>query len=158
MLFAHTRGRFHKLFCSLHPTFDKLFRGVGRALRHAPDFDRATSMICALRPTFMKSTPESRDLKIILLLNSYLQSALETSFKPVNFVQVSPENLSEICLRFCVKSHPALETCLKWIILGNRIIVSFRPQCPLKKGPGKAGFLPSFTALYSIVYTMPGII
>ena len=51
-----TQGRFHKLFCALRPTFEKLFRGVGRALRRGPNFDRAVSMICALRPTFMKST------------------------------------------------------------------------------------------------------
>ena len=41
---------------ALHPTFEKLFTGVQRALRRAPNFDRAISMICALRPTFMKST------------------------------------------------------------------------------------------------------
>ena len=52
-----TRGRFHKLFCALRPTFEKLFRGVGRALRLVPNFDRAISMICALRPTFVKQTP-----------------------------------------------------------------------------------------------------
>ena len=42
---------------ALRPTFEKLFRGVGRALGRAPNFDRAISMICALRPTFMKSIP-----------------------------------------------------------------------------------------------------
>ena len=51
------RGRFHKLFCTLRPTFEKLFRGIERALRCAPKFDRAISMICAVRPTFMKLTP-----------------------------------------------------------------------------------------------------
>ena len=49
-------GRFHKLFCALHPNFEKLFRGVERALRSAINFNRAISMICAVRPTFMKST------------------------------------------------------------------------------------------------------
>ena len=44
------KGRFHKLFRALRPTFEKLFRGVGRALRRAPNYDRAISMICALRP------------------------------------------------------------------------------------------------------------
>ena len=43
---------------ALRPTFEKLFIGVRRALRRALSFDRAISMICALRPTFMKSTPE----------------------------------------------------------------------------------------------------
>ena len=42
-----TRGLFHKLFCALRPTFEKLLRGVGRALRRAPNFDRAISMISA---------------------------------------------------------------------------------------------------------------
>ena len=42
---------------ALRPTFEKLFTGVRRALRRAPSFDRAISMICALSPTFMKSTP-----------------------------------------------------------------------------------------------------
>ena len=54
-----TRGRFHKLFCALRPTFEKLFRGVGRTLHRAPNFNRAIFMIYALRPTFMKSTPGS---------------------------------------------------------------------------------------------------
>ena len=38
-----SRGRFHKL----SPTIEKFFRGVGRALRSGPNFDRAISMICA---------------------------------------------------------------------------------------------------------------
>ena len=41
---------------ALRPTFEKLFRGVGCALRREPNFDRALSMICAVRPTFMKLT------------------------------------------------------------------------------------------------------
>ena len=39
------------------PTFENLFRGVGRALHGPSNFDRAISMLCALRPTFMKTTP-----------------------------------------------------------------------------------------------------
>ena len=35
---------------------EKLFKGVERALHRAPNFNRAFSMFCALRPTFMKST------------------------------------------------------------------------------------------------------
>ena len=31
-------GRFHKLFCTLRPTFEKLFRGVECTLRRAPNF------------------------------------------------------------------------------------------------------------------------
>ena len=50
-------GRFHKLFFALRPTFEMLFTGVEHALRLAPIFNRAVSMICAVRPTFMKSTP-----------------------------------------------------------------------------------------------------
>ena len=50
-------GRFHKQCCALRPTFEKLFRGVEHALRRAPNFDRSISMICAVRPTLMKSTP-----------------------------------------------------------------------------------------------------
>ena len=42
---------------ALRPTFEKLFIGVRRALRRALSFDRAISMICAVRPTFKKSTP-----------------------------------------------------------------------------------------------------
>ena len=34
-------GQFHKMFCALRPTFEKLFRGVERALCHAPNFNRA---------------------------------------------------------------------------------------------------------------------
>ena len=52
------RCQFHKLFCALRPTFEELFRGVGRALRCVPNFNRAISMICAVGPTFMKSAPE----------------------------------------------------------------------------------------------------
>ena len=48
---------FLRPFRALRPTFEKLFRGVGLALRRVPNFDRAISMICALRPTFMKLTP-----------------------------------------------------------------------------------------------------
>ena len=44
------------LFCALRPTFEKLYRGVERALRRAPNFNRAISMIRAVRPNFMKST------------------------------------------------------------------------------------------------------
>ena len=32
------RGLFHKLFCALCPTFEKLFRGIVRTLRRAPNF------------------------------------------------------------------------------------------------------------------------
>ena len=49
-------GRFQKLFCALRPTFEKLFRGVERNLRHAPNLNRAISMICTVHPTFMKTT------------------------------------------------------------------------------------------------------
>ena len=42
---------------ALRPTFEKLFRGVWCALRRPPNLDKAISMICALRQTFMKSTP-----------------------------------------------------------------------------------------------------
>ena len=60
------------LICTLRPTFEKLLKGVERALRPAPNFDRPISMFCALRPTFMKSTPSKRlsNLKrrIILLI------------------------------------------------------------------------------------------
>ena len=59
---SQNRGRFHKLFCALRPTFEKLFIGVEHALRHAPNFNRAISKICAMRPTFMKSSPERRCL------------------------------------------------------------------------------------------------
>ena len=53
-------GRFQKLFCALGQTFEKLFRGIERALRRAPNFNRAISLICAVRPTFMKSTRDRR--------------------------------------------------------------------------------------------------
>ena len=33
------RGRFHKLFCTMRPTFEKLFRSVERTLRRAPNFN-----------------------------------------------------------------------------------------------------------------------
>ena len=49
---------------ALRPTFEKLFIGVRRALRRALSFDRAISMICALRPTFMKSTPGQQFLEV----------------------------------------------------------------------------------------------
>ena len=39
---APTRGRFHKLFCTLRQTFEKLFKGIERALRRAPNFNRAS--------------------------------------------------------------------------------------------------------------------
>ena len=51
-----TRGQFHILFCALRPTFEKLFRGAEGAVCRAPNYNRAISMICALRPNFMKST------------------------------------------------------------------------------------------------------
>ena len=51
------RGQFHKLFCAPRPTFEKLFRGVEHALHRAPNFNRGISMICTMRPTFIKSTP-----------------------------------------------------------------------------------------------------
>ena len=35
--------------CALRRTFEKLFTGVERNLRHAPNFNRAISMICAVR-------------------------------------------------------------------------------------------------------------
>ena len=44
-------------FCALPPIFEKLFTGVERALRLVPNFYRAISIICAMPPTFMKSTP-----------------------------------------------------------------------------------------------------
>ena len=55
-----TRGRFHKLFRALRRTFTpvKSFSKVGRRCR--AQMDRAISLIRALRPTFMKSTPGSR--------------------------------------------------------------------------------------------------
>ena len=54
-----TGGRFHKLFLHptpLRPTFapKKASQNVGR--RRRANMDRAISMICAGRPTFMKST------------------------------------------------------------------------------------------------------
>ena len=52
------RGPFNKLFCTLRPTFEKLFRGVERELCHAPNLNRAISMNDPLRPTFMKLTQE----------------------------------------------------------------------------------------------------
>ena len=58
-----TWGRFHKLFFALCPTFEKLFKGVEHALRRAPNFNRAISMIYTLRQTFMKSTPGANPLK-----------------------------------------------------------------------------------------------
>ena len=61
-------GRFHKLFCTLRPTFEKLFRGVERALRRVPNFNRAISMICAVRSTFMKSTPGRTTIKYFSLV------------------------------------------------------------------------------------------
>ena len=73
-----TRGRFHKKICALRPTFEKLFTGVERALRHAPNFYRAISMICALRPTFMKSTPARTEglTSIKLLINKSSRNQL----------------------------------------------------------------------------------
>ena len=62
-------GQFHILFCNLRPTFEKLFRGVNRALRHAPNFNRAISLICAVRPTFMKSTPYHNEIWLAWPIN-----------------------------------------------------------------------------------------
>ena len=42
-----------RLICALAPTFEKLLRGVDC---HAPNLNRAISMIWAVRPTFMKLT------------------------------------------------------------------------------------------------------
>ena len=43
--------------CTIRPTFENLFRGVEHSLCRAPNFNWAISMICAFRPTFMKSSP-----------------------------------------------------------------------------------------------------
>ena len=62
---------------ALRPTFEKLFRGVRRTLRRAPNFDRDISMICTLRPTFMKSTPGNILIflkSLISLLHNQLKS------------------------------------------------------------------------------------
>ena len=66
-------GLFHKLFCALCPTFEKLFRGVVRALRRAPNFIRAISMICVVRPTFMKLTPGSMLSMVLQVTKLQLQ-------------------------------------------------------------------------------------
>ena len=42
-------GWFHKFLCAIRPTFEQLFTGVERALRRAPNFDRA---VCQLAPNF----------------------------------------------------------------------------------------------------------
>ena len=42
---------------ALRPTFEKLFTGVEVGRRRRAQMDRAISMICAVCPTFMKSTP-----------------------------------------------------------------------------------------------------
>ena len=75
--FLVIRGRFHILFCALRPTFEKLFKGVERALRRAPNFNRAISIICALRPTFMKSTPGLGLFQYGFKCYSFTQNKLE---------------------------------------------------------------------------------
>ena len=51
------QGLFNNLVRALRPTFEKLFTGIKVQPRHRGQIDRATSMIYAMRPTFMKSTP-----------------------------------------------------------------------------------------------------
>ena len=58
---------------ALRPTFEKLFIGVRRALRRALSFDRAISMICALRPTFMKSTLDWKIDSNYMILSFFLR-------------------------------------------------------------------------------------
>ena len=93
--FHMTRGRFHKFFCTLRPTFEKLFWGVERALRRAANFDRAISTICALRPTFMKSTPEQSSKTLPLPTGC---SAWSPNTSPMG------EPKPEFCLNFHYKS------------------------------------------------------
>ena len=53
-------GRFHKLFAPNSrptPNFWEAFLRRRARFAPCPNFERAISMICALRPTFMKSTP-----------------------------------------------------------------------------------------------------
>ena len=56
-IFDQSWGRFHKLFCALCPTFEKLFKGVGCTLCHAPNFKRAISMICTFAHNFYEIDP-----------------------------------------------------------------------------------------------------
>ena len=51
-----TRGQFHKLFLCPKP-FRQTFAPVKRFSKSWAQMDRAISMIRALLPTFMKSTP-----------------------------------------------------------------------------------------------------
>ena len=83
---SNSRGRFHKLFWALRPTFEKLYKGVEPALRRAPNFNRAISMICTLRPTFMKSTPGFSGSKPFLFFEgSAVVFWLLSDFRQLNF-------------------------------------------------------------------------
>ena len=71
-----------RLICTLRATFEKLFKGVERALRRAPNFDRAISMFRPLRPTFMKSTPDVLHpgiLHQVLIAKTARKSAMTTN-------------------------------------------------------------------------------
>ena len=56
-IYTQTCGQFQKLFCALCPTFEKLFTGIKVGRRRKVQMYRYISMICALRTTFLKSTP-----------------------------------------------------------------------------------------------------
>ena len=71
-------GRFHKLFCALSPTFEKLLIGLERTWRRAPNFNRAISMICAVLPTFMKSTPDPKNNVITQKFTSHIFRTLHS--------------------------------------------------------------------------------
>ena len=45
-------------------------------MRRVPNFDRAISMICALRPTFMKSTPVREEVCVHTMIEAGAGSVL----------------------------------------------------------------------------------
>ena len=72
-----TWGQFHKLFCALHITFEKLFRGVERALGRAPNFIRAISDL-RLGPIFYEINPCSELEHPDLSKSKHLAASLNT--------------------------------------------------------------------------------
>ena len=132
-------GRFHKLFwrpiCTLRPTFEKLFTGIEPALRHAPNFNRAISIL-RRAPNFYEIDPGMRTTAGTWSYKMHeISKKMCCVFRPVNRCRSPTDvlkgglNRTVIQNKKCSSQKYLSETGLVYIVLNYIKCIAIKKKC-----------------------------